>query len=265
MLILWSILIGGIIALALVIRAIVSWYRMVFPAITIYDYQRGLLYHNGGFERVLEAGRHATRQKSDVVHIVDLREHLVVIGGQEVLTSDMLAVKVTATLRVKITEPRLAQERAQNALELVYSGGQAALRRSASRRPLDQLLADRTEITHELTTDLTPELTNVGYALVAVDIRDFMLTSDTKKAFSDTFRARKEGEAALERARGETAALRSLANAGRMLKDNPGLLQVRTLQVLQNSAQKGATLVLNMSPTGAPLGTDHAPASEPTA
>ena len=49
--------------------------------------------------------------------------------------------------------------------------------------------------------------------------------------------------AALERARGEHAALRSPANAARLLKDNPDLMNLRLLQAL-GSGGKGTTLVL---------------------
>ncbi|GAA2674564.1 MULTISPECIES: SPFH domain-containing protein [Actinosynnema] len=45
--------------------------------------------------------------------------------------------------------------------------------------------------------------------------------------------ARAEGRAALERARGETAALRSLLNAARLAEEHPVLLQLRSLQNAQ--------------------------------
>ena len=69
-----------------------------------------------------------------------------------------------------------------------------------------------------------------------------MVPSELKRAFAGIVAARREGEAALERARGETAALRSLANAGRMIEDNPGLLQLRILQQLGGSS--GNTIML---------------------
>jgi len=59
-------------------------------------------------------------------------------------------------------------------------------------------------------------------------------------------RARREGLAALERARGETAALRNLANAARMIEQNPHLLQLRTLQVMEHTM--GNTYVLGTTP-----------------
>lgn len=67
-------------------------------------------------------------------------------------------------------------------------------------------------------------------------------------------RARREGEAALECARGEQAALRSLANAARLLKGNPELHALRVLQALAASPGKvPPTLVLGagaLLPTG---------------
>ena len=75
-----------------------------------------------------------------------------------------------------------------------------------------------------------------------------MVPSELKRAFAGIVAARREGEAALERARGETAALRSLANAGRMVEDNPGLLQLRILQQLGGSS--GNTIMLGMPGRG---------------
>ena len=77
--------------------------------------------------------------------------------------------------------------------------------------------------------------------------RDLTLPGDLKKIFSQVVRARQEGLAALEKARGETAALRSLANAAQMVQRNPQLLQLRLLQVLEQ--QPGHTVVLGM-PSG---------------
>ena len=60
--------------------------------------------------------------------------------------------------------------------------------------------------------------------------------------------ARQEGLAALERARGETAALRNLANAAKLLDDHPRLLQLRMLQAVGEST--GNTLVVNAGDGG---------------
>ena len=76
-------------------------------------------------------------------------------------------------------------------------------------------------------------------------------------------RARREGVAALERARGEQAALRALANAARLMKGNPELHALRVLQSLQAAPGRAApTLVLG---AGAmlPVVAGEAPPAEP--
>jgi len=85
--------------------------------------------------------------------------------------------------------------------------------------------------------------------LLAVEIRDIMFPGELKKIFTQVVRARQEGLAALEKARGETAALRNLANAAQLADRNPSLMQLRLLQVI--GQQSGNTVVLGVpSPSG---------------
>jgi len=88
-------------------------------------------------------------------------------------------------------------------------------------------------------------------SLDLVEAKDLMFSGDIKKAFAQAVTARKEGQAALERARGETAALRNLANAARVLDANPALMQLRVLQ--QIGGTTGNTVVLGLSGSGTPL------------
>ncbi|MFT3988485.1 hypothetical protein [Aestuariivirga sp.] len=89
-------------------------------------------------------------------------------------------------------------------------------------------------------------------------MRDVMLSAETRKLYSEFERARLEGLAALERARGEQASLRSLANAARMLKGNPELMNLRLLQALQGQPGKAPpTLVLGASSGILPVSPDE--------
>jgi hypothetical protein len=85
-------------------------------------------------------------------------------------------------------------------------------------------------------TELTSvKATEYGLKLISADIKDIVFPGEMKKAFVQVVKAQKEGQAALERARGETAALRWLANASRMMDDNPNLLQLRALQAFADT------------------------------
>jgi hypothetical protein len=88
-----------------------------------------------------------------------------------------------------------------------------------------------------------------------------MFPGDLKRMMAQVVEARKEGQAALEKARGETAALRSLANAARLMDGNPALMQLRLLQHLAGSS--GNTVVLGLSGSTTPLPLRFAPEDLP--
>jgi hypothetical protein len=99
-----------------------------------------------------------------------------------------------------------------------------------------------------------------------VALRDLTLPGDLKKAFSQVAQARQEGLAALERARGETAALRNLANVAQLMERHPSLLQLRLLQTI--SERSGNTVVVGSPPNFGPIIPNQpssAPPGEPAA
>ena len=65
--------------------------------------------------------------------------------------------------------------------------------------------------------------------------------------------AQREAQAALERARGESAALRNLANGARVLEGNPALQNLRLMQSLTAAQNGGNTFVLGMPGGFVPL------------
>jgi SPFH domain/Band 7 family protein len=112
--------------------------------------------------------------------------------------------------------------------------------------PSDALLAQRVDIAAQLLARVQPQTATVGVTVHAVEIKDVMLPGDLKRAFAEVLKARQEGQAALERARGESAALRNLANAARVLENNPAPMNLRVLQSLSAAQNAGSTLVLGV-------------------
>lgn len=107
-----------------------------------------------------------------------------------------------------------------------------------------------------------PRLETIGVELQDASLRDLTFPGDVKKIFTQVVKARQEGLAALEKGRGETAALRNLANAAALIERSPSLMQLRALQTL--GQQPGSTLVLGMQPgaTLVPLRTQVAGSAE---
>lgn len=202
--------------------------------ITIYDHEVGLRYERGKLVGAVPAGRYATWPWPVEIESVDLREQTLQVSGQEILTADALPVRVSLRCAYKITDP-IRQKRATTSLyEALHNAAQVTLRERIAAMSLDDVITSRAALNEGLAEAMASQAGDRGVTIVSAQVVDVNLVGPAKQAFADVWRARKEGEAALERARGEVASLRALANAARMLKGNPELMNLRVLAALQS-------------------------------
>ena len=227
--------------------------------VTVYDYESGLRYERGKLGAALAPGRYPTWPAPVLIERIDMREQSLPVQGQEILTRDNLPVRVSAVVRWKITDAVAHKRGAVNVGARIYELAQIVLRKRVGALTLDALLADRAQLDDGLVTAVQADIAGLGVAVNGFDIKDLTLVGAAKQAYADLWRAQKEGLAALERARGEQAALRALANAARMLKGNPELMNLRVLQALQGQPGKASpTVILGGAPGLVPVSRDAA-------
>jgi len=237
---------------ALLIRAFVT-------VVTVRDYQRGLHYRGGRLVGLLSTGTHIAIRPIQEIQLLDARPTQMTVPGQEILTSDGVALRVSLTARYVVADPVAALTNDQSWFAALYAALHAGLRDAIAGRTADDILAARAELGPAVAESVASEIARIGVELLGVDVRDVMVPSELKRAFAGIVAARREGEAALERARGEQAALRALANAGRLVEENPGLLQLRVLQQLGGTS--GNTIMLDLA--GSPGRSPATPGSSP--
>ena len=235
-----EILLTVILGLAL-IGAVLRW---GLRSTTVFEYERGLRYSRGRFDRTLEPGQYWYMPFRVRIDKVDVRPRCLSVSGQEVLTSDGVAVKVSLASKYEIVDPDRAVNKAQDYTGMLYLELQMAAREIVSKMTADEVVEGRDQFTGKLMELSVAGAENLGLKLHGVHFKDVMFPGALKQSFAQVVLARKEGEAALERARGETAALRSLANAAKLMEESPALLQLRLLHSLSGST--GNTLVLGV-------------------
>lgn len=217
--------------------------------VTVQEFQRGVLHQSGAAAVLLGPGRHRYRWRRSALVVVDLRPSLLKVAGQEVLTADGVGVRVAAVVRYAVTDPLrwvLAGDTPGAGGSRLYLAAQLALRDVVAAHRAEELLAARSSGAERLAATVRAAGLEVGADVEAVDLRDLSFPGDLRRTFAQVAIARQETTAALERARGETATLRSLANAARVLDGNPALRELRTLLAVERT---GGTVVL--SPVGA--------------
>jgi regulator of protease activity HflC (stomatin/prohibitin superfamily) len=223
----------------------------------------GLLYKHGKFVELLAAGRHSRWGRGFTLAPQDLRKATILSPGQEVLTADNVSLKASLLIAFQVTDPVKAAHGVQHWHSELYNAAQLGLRTVVGRVPVETLLTQRAEAAPQLLALVHPEAAQFGVSVHSVEIKDVMFPAELKRAFAEVLKAKQEGQAALERARGESAALRNLANAARVLEGNPALMNLRLLQSLTAAQNSGNTLVLGVPAGFVPLKNGQAaPAGE---
>jgi regulator of protease activity HflC (stomatin/prohibitin superfamily) len=233
------------------VLAIAAVYALWPSRTTVFEYERGLKFSRGRFTGVLRPGLYWHYRWLTHIQRIDVRTTRVAVSGQEVLSADGVAVKSSVVAAFRIADPERAVLASDNYQMAVHAELQLALRAIAGSVPIDELLRSRAEIPARLKEIAAPRLQTIGIDLEDASLRDLTFPGELKKIFTQVVKARQEGLAALEKARGETAALRNLANAASMIERNPSLMQLRALQAL--AQQPGNTLVLGMQPGATPI------------
>jgi regulator of protease activity HflC (stomatin/prohibitin superfamily) len=200
--------------------------------LTVQPWQRALERLDGARTVVLEPGRHPQRMRA-TYQVLDLREQVLTLAPQEVLTADGVTVKVTAALRWRMADPVAYTETVTDPLSRVYLAVQVALREGLAPLDTDAVVRTARQAVADSATAAARESgAAVGVDVLEVVVKDVILPADLRAAYASVVTARQRAQAQLEAARAETAALRSLANGAQLLDDHPALAQLRIIQSL---------------------------------
>lgn len=217
----------------------------VLDVLTIEQGYQGVLFYDGKFVEVLASGRYAFWKSMAQVklHQVDVRETMLDVVGQDIMTADKVTLRMNAIAAYRVTDPRQAVSAIDDVKQALYREVQLALRAVVGARELDALLADKDVVAREVEESVRKRVGELGLELVSVGVRDVILPGEMKDLMNKVTEAKKAAEANLIVRREETAAMRSQVNTAKLLQDNPTLMRLRELEVLEKIA---ATSKLNI-------------------
>lgn len=209
-----------------------SLFHRSSTTITVRSQLRTLEYVDGALTRVLGPGRHRRARRADYQPVL-VADRVETVAPQDVPTSDGVNLRVTAAIRWGVDDARLFAEASLDPAAVVYLAVQVALRDALVDTPVaDAPRQARTQLATDLTQAAHAAGAEVGIGVRSVVVKDVMLPAELRTAYAELVAARTRGQAQLEAARAETAALRSLANGAKLLDDHPALARLRLVQAL---------------------------------
>jgi regulator of protease activity HflC (stomatin/prohibitin superfamily) len=185
--------------------------------ILIKDTHRGLWYEDGVLAKVLGAGRYEIpeperfpelrrlfglkrKPKVEVV-LVDMRARDLTIKGQEILTADKVAIRVSILVQFAVVDPKAALHAVADYEDRLYSDVQLAARRSLASMSLEDILTNRTRLSEDILRDVKESATSYGVAIARADVKDLVFPGNLQEIMNRVLAAERMSQAQLVEAR----------------------------------------------------------------
>jgi regulator of protease activity HflC (stomatin/prohibitin superfamily) len=208
------------------------------------EYERGVVFRLGRYTSVKGAGLKWIIPFVDRMVRIGLREIVMDIPAQEVITRDNVSVKVNAVLYFRVLHPELAVIQVENYLYGTSQMAQTTLRSVCGQAELDELLADRDRINQQLQEIIDLQTEPWGVKVRAVEVKQIDLPQEMQRVMAKQAEAEREKRAKVVLADGEFQASQRLADAAAVLASEPLGLQLRYLQTLAEVAgDKNSTTI----------------------
>ena len=213
---------------------------LVFLGIRILpEYERGVVFRFGRFAGVKPAGLQWIIPGVDRMVRIGLREIVMDVPPQEVITRDNVSVRVNAVLYFRVLHPEKAVIQVENYLYGTSQLSQTTLRSVCGQAELDELLAEREAINQKLQEIIDLQTEPWGVKVRAVEVKQIDLPVEMQRAMARQAEAEREKRAKVIHADGEHLAAEKLAQAAAVLESQESALQLRYLQTLAEIATEG--------------------------
>ena len=182
---------------------------MAMRELIIKGTHRGLRYADGRLTDVLDAGRYrlprpstrwVRRPRVEIVQ-VDMRERELTIKGQEILTSDKVAVRVSILTQFKVVDAVAAVQKVAAYEDRLYSDVQLAARRSLASMTLEAILTNRNQLSEDILADLQTVAGGYGVEILRADVKDIIFPGNLQDIMNRVLTAERLAQAQLVEAR----------------------------------------------------------------
>ncbi len=189
--------------------AIIAFFFFIFAASAVkivQPFQRGVKERLGKYQETMDPGLRVIVPFVDKIRLVDMREQVVDVPPQEVITSDNVVVSVDAVIYYEPTDPQRLIYNVANFIMAVTKLAQTNLRNVVGDMQLDQALTSRDTINHGLRDILDDATDKWGVRVVRVEIQRIDPPPDVMHAMHEQMKAERTRRAVVTEADGRRSA-----------------------------------------------------------
>ncbi len=209
------------------------------------EYERGVIFRLGrALSKPKGPGIILVFYPIDKMVRVSLRTIVHDIPPQDVITKDNVSVKVNAVVYFRVFDPLKAVLQVENFYYATSQLAQTTLRSVLGEVELDELLSEREKLNASLQEILDKHTDPWGIKVQMVEIKHVDLPQEMQRAMARQAEAERERRAKIISAEGEFQAARKLAEASKILAENPISIQLRFLGTLSEIATENTSTIV---------------------
>ena len=181
-----------------IIVLIIAVVTLLKSVTTVRQYERGIVERFGKYKETLDPGlRFIVPFVDNIAQRVDMRESVIDIEPQEVITKDNVAVTVDAVIFYVVTDPKSVRYEVANFRFAISKLAQTNLRNLIGDMSLDETLTARDTINVALRTTLDEATDKWGVKVVRVEVQKIDPPGDIADAMSKQMKAEREKRATI--------------------------------------------------------------------
>jgi len=198
----------------------------------VQEYERGVIFRLGRVVGAKGPGLFFVVPIIDRMFRVDMRTVTLDVPAQEAITRDNVTVKVNAVVYFRVISPENSVIQVEDFRRATWQIAQTSLRNVIGQSALDELLQDRENINEQLQSIIDEATEPWGVKVSIVEIKDVELNSQMVRAMARQAEAERERRAKIIHAEGELQASEKLAQAAKIIGQEPSAMTLRYLQTL---------------------------------
>lgn len=243
---LFQVLQGGVGVTSFTIALIVALVVVVLASAIriVREYERGVIFRLGRLIGAKGPGLFFLIPIVDKMVKVSLRVVTLDIPPQEVITKDNVPVQVNAVVFFRVVDPSKAVVEVEDYFQAVNQLSQTTLRSVLGQAELDELLAEREKLNRRLQAIIDEHTDPWGIKVGTVEIKDVRIPQEMQRAIARQAEAERERRAKIINADGELQAAEKLAEAARIMQQQPASIQLRFLQTLLDITSEQTTTIV---------------------
>jgi regulator of protease activity HflC (stomatin/prohibitin superfamily) len=219
-----------------VIIALLILYVLASSIRILAEYERGVVFRLGRMVGVRGPGLIILVPFIEKMVKVSLRTVVMDVPPQDVITQDNVSIKVNAVVYFRVIQPEKAIVEVENFLVATSQISQTTLRSVLGQSELDDLLGQREKINQRLQQIIDQQTEPWGVKVSTVEVKQIDLPQEMQRAMARQAEAERERRSKVISAEGEFQASQRLADAAKVLSEQPSALTLRYLQTLREIA-----------------------------